>query len=229
MSAAAFARNLGSFANRPRFYNLAAYPQYIHELRDEIRTVLADHGGVFTSAAMQAMKKLDSFIKETMRLHPGGPASFQRKVNKSFTLSNGQVIPAGVVIAIPSAAICHDPDVFPDPHKFDPWRFSRLREQARAAGEVEAAAVNQFVSVNANVMTVRLFTLHMLLHRQKIWLTLVQFGVGRHACPGRFFAANEIKMIVANVVLAYDIKMPDGVEGRYKNLEFGASVSLDVH
>ncbi len=35
-------------------------------------------------------------------------------------------------------------------------------------------------------------------------------------------------MIIANVVLAYDIKMPDGVEGRYKNLEFGASVSFNL-
>jgi cytochrome P450 len=137
------------------FYNLAAYPQYIPELRDEIRTVLAEHGGVFTSPALQAMKKLDSFLKETMRLNPGGTASFQRKVNKPFTLSNGQVIPAGVVIEVPSAAISHDPEIFPNPDKFDPWRFFHLREQARAAGEVEVAAVNQFVSVNPNVMTVR--------------------------------------------------------------------------
>jgi hypothetical protein len=35
-------------------------------------------------------------------------------------------------------------------------------------------------------------------------------------------------MIIANFVLAYDIKMPDGVEGRYKNLDFGASVSLKL-
>ncbi len=103
------------------------------------------------------MKKLDSFLKETMRFHPGAAASFQRKVNKSFTLSNGQVIPAGVVIEVPSAAMSrHDPEVFPNTDQFDPWRFSRIREEARMAGEVEAAAVNQFVSVNANLMTVRI-------------------------------------------------------------------------
>jgi hypothetical protein len=100
------------------------------------------------------MKKVDSFLKETMRMDPAGFASFQRKVNKTFALSNGQVIPAGVVIEVPSYAISHDPEVFPNPDEFDPWRFARLREQARAAGEVEAAAQNQFVSVNANVLTV---------------------------------------------------------------------------
>ncbi|KAK4032898.1 hypothetical protein C8A01DRAFT_40658 [Parachaetomium inaequale] len=188
------------------FYNLAAYPQYIPELRDEIRTVLAEHNGVFTSSALQAMKKVDSFLKETMRLHPAGAASFQRKVNKTFSLSNGQVIPAGVVIEVPAAAISHDPEVFPDADKFDPWRFARLREQARAAGEAEAAAQNQFVSVNPNVLT---------------------FGFGRHACPGRFFAANEIKMIMANFVLAYEVRLPEGVSERYPNLEFGSSFVPD--
>jgi cytochrome P450 len=52
-----------------------------------------------------------------------------------------------------------------------------------------------------------------------------QFGYGRHACPGRFFAANEIKMMVANFVLAYDMRHPEGVTERYPNLSFGASVS----
>jgi cytochrome P450 len=100
------------------------------------------------------MKKLDSFIKETMRVDPAGSVSFSRKVNKTFTLSNGQVIPAGVVIEVPSAAVSHDPEVFPNADKFDPWRFSRLREEAREAGQVEAAAQNQFVSVNPTILTV---------------------------------------------------------------------------
>ncbi|GAB1316846.1 hypothetical protein MFIFM68171_07056 [Madurella fahalii] len=184
------------------FYNLAAYPEYIPELREEIRSVLAEHGGVYTSSALQAMKKLDSFLKETMRFHPAGLASFSRKVNKGFTLSNGQAVPAGVIIEVPADAVAHDPDVFPEPGKFDPWRFYRLRQHAREEGEAEAAAQNQFVSVNPNVLT---------------------FGYGRHACPGRFFAANEIKMIVANTLLMYDIKLPEGVAERYPNIMFGPS------
>lgn len=45
-------------------------PELVPELRDEIRTVLAENSGVFTSLAMQNMKKLDSFLKETLRSHP---------------------------------------------------------------------------------------------------------------------------------------------------------------
>jgi hypothetical protein len=55
--------------------------------------------------------------------------------------------------------------------------------------------------------------------------TSLTFGYGRHACPGRFFAANEIKMIMAEILLRYEIVNPPGVEGRYKDMVNGASVS----
>lgn len=53
------------------------------------------------------------------------------------------------------------------------------------------------------------------------------FGYGRHACPGRFFAANEIKLICAQILLNYDLKLPEGVSGRYANLHSGLTVSPD--
>lgn len=122
-----------------------------------------------------------------------------------ITLSNGQVIPPGVTIEVPAVAVNSDDNVFPDAHKFDPLRFYRLREQARAGKSTEAAAQNQFVSVNQDSLT---------------------FGYGRHACPGRFFAAAEIKMIVARALLEYDFKMTDGCSTRYPNIEFAHMVSL---
>lgn len=49
----------------------------------------------------------------------------------------------------------------------------------------------------------------------------LNFGYGRHACPGRFFATNEIKMVLARLILEYDIKMPDGQTERYPQIEMG--------
>lgn len=54
--------------------------------------------------------------------------------------------------------------------------------------------------------------------------TSLQFGYGRHACPGRFFAAHEIKMIMASFVMHYDVKMPGDLKERYPNLLMGSSV-----
>ncbi|CAG7563257.1 unnamed protein product [Fusarium equiseti] len=179
------------------FYDLAAMLDLQAELRDEVREVLLQSGGVFTSNVLQGMKKMDSFLKETLRVHPTTMASFQRKVLKPFTLSNGQVIPAGLMIA--AVAVNSDPFIFPRADEFDPLRFYRLRTQAKDEGSVEKAANNQFVSVNQSSLT---------------------FGYGRHACPGRFFAANEIKMILAHALLRYDVKLVGSETKRYPNMEF---------
>lgn len=45
--------------------------------------------------------------------------------------------------------------------------------------------------------------------------------------PGRFFAANEIKLILARILLEYDIKMPDGMTERYPNLAMGLDALPD--
>jgi cytochrome P450 len=54
------------------------------------------------------------------------------------------------------------------------------------------------------------------------------FGYGQHACPGRFFAANEIKMILARTILEYDIKNVEGQVGRIPNMELGKVSSPDA-
>ncbi|KAG3183535.1 hypothetical protein PC129_g25334 [Phytophthora cactorum] len=52
------------------FYDLAASPALATELREEARQALADNNGIFTSNALQSMKKMDSFLKEVLRLRP---------------------------------------------------------------------------------------------------------------------------------------------------------------
>ena len=44
----------------------------------------------------------------------------------------------------------------------------------------------------------------------------VAFGHGAHACPGRFFAAEVLKLMLAHVVMNYDVKL---CGDRPKNLE----------
>lgn len=38
------------------------------------------------------------------------------------------------------------------------------------------------------------------------------FGYGRHACPGRFFAAHEVKLAICHMLLKYDWKVADGAD-----------------
>ncbi|KAF5853810.1 hypothetical protein GGP41_006589 [Bipolaris sorokiniana] len=172
-------------------FSLAAMPEYLEPLREEIHTVLEDNGGSLTPRALQQLVKLDSFIKEVGRCLP---ASFARYVRKPFTLSNGQHIPAGVIVEVPSDAVSFDPAVFTNPEEFDGFRFYKMRENA-STGEI---ARSQFVSSNERDML---------------------FGYGKHACPGRFFAANEIKIILVRMITDYDIIMPDGRKERYEPIQ----------
>jgi len=36
------------------------------------------------------------------------------------------------------------------------------------------------------------------------------FGEGLHACPGRFFAINEVKIALCHMLLKYDWRLIDG-------------------
>lgn len=47
-------------------------PDLAPALREDIHQALAESGGIFTNVAMQNMKKLDSFLKETLRYYPLG-------------------------------------------------------------------------------------------------------------------------------------------------------------
>ncbi|KAJ7918489.1 hypothetical protein B0H13DRAFT_1607297 [Mycena leptocephala] len=56
------------------------------------------------------------------------------------------------------------------------------------------------------------------------------FGIGRHACPGRFFAVNEMKLIMSHVIMTYDFKLKDGVrpEDEWVAVIGGANSTAEV-
>lgn len=110
-----------------------------------------------------------------------------------------------MTVEIPTVAINSDNSVFADADQFDPLRFYKLRRQAQEDGRVETSALNQFVSISQNSLP---------------------FGYGRHACPGRFFAADEIKMIVAQALLKYDFRLSEGSSQRYPNIEYAGMASI---
>ncbi|KAJ7204783.1 cytochrome P450 [Mycena pura] len=163
-------------------YNLAANLEYIEPLRAEVESVVASRG--WTKEAMGKMVKLDSFMKESARLKPGSGVTVMRLALTDFTFSDGTTVPAGTLIGIPLLAEHQDEANYTNASTFDPFRFSRMREEA---GE---GTKHQMVTPNSKYLS---------------------FGIGRHACPGRFFAVNEQKLMLAHVLMTYDFKLRDGV------------------
>ncbi|KAK6079931.1 ent-kaurene oxidase [Seiridium cupressi] len=188
-------------------YDLVVRPDLVKELRTEIKTVLDANDGVLSTHALFEMKLLDSVMKESQRTNPGNLVRFVRYVDKPVTLSDGTQLPAGSMIEAAHANIVQDPQLYSNPETFDAHRFMKLR-----SGEVvdpmdyKNKEQYQFVTVTKDFMA---------------------FGYRRHACPGRFFAANEFKLILARIFLEYDIKMPDGLTERYPNLVMGLDALPD--
>ncbi|ESK87975.1 cytochrome p450 [Moniliophthora roreri MCA 2997] len=176
------------------FY-LAAYPQYVAELREEVESIINEHG--WTKAAMQQMRKLDSFLKEATRHEGLGSVFVVRKALKDFTFSDGTTVPKGSMVGAATWSIHHDGKYYSDPHEFKPFRFSDMRE-----GEGEGVK-HQMIAVGTEYMF---------------------FGTGRHACPGRFFAVNELKALVSHVLLNYDVKLEN--EGVVPSSEWYGVISI---
>jgi cytochrome P450 len=53
-------------------YTLAATPEYIGPLREEIQRVLSENDGQLSTRALHQMEKLDSYMKEVNRVYTPG-------------------------------------------------------------------------------------------------------------------------------------------------------------
>jgi ent-kaurene oxidase len=74
--------------------------------------------------------------------------------------------------------------VTPNPNSFDGLRYYQLRRTASRESHK-----HDFASADGANMS---------------------FGAGRYACPGRFFASMELKLLLAQLLLQFDFCFPPG-------------------
>ncbi|KAN0094344.1 Cytochrome P450 [Tylopilus felleus] len=175
---------------------LAENPQHIQPLREEVESVVEEGG--WSKASLAKMHKIDSFLKESQRLVGNSVVGLTRKAVKDFTFSDGTFIPKGTSVAAAAWCLHLDDEYYDNPHVFDPFRFANMRDD-------EHDTKHQFVSTSTEYLP---------------------FGHGKHACPGRFFAASVLKMMLAHLVMSYDVKLEDD-KIRPKRLRLGIAIYPD--
>ncbi|KAJ7736224.1 cytochrome P450 [Mycena maculata] len=165
-------------------FDLTNHPDYIAPLREEAEQAVQELG--WTQVALNRMHKIDSFLRESQRMHDNGPVTLLRKVvdPAGFRFSDGTLLPFGSIITAASRPAQFDPAKYEDPETFDGFRFSKARED-RDRTTSEGVSSRQMIATSADHLP---------------------FGHKHRACPGRFFAATELKAMLAHLVINYDLR-----------------------
>ena len=91
------------------------------------------------------------------------------------------------MVTASAAAIATDPDTFTDPNTFDGHRYRRLRQNHKEAASSLVLGMSTIDSLG--------------------------FGLGNQACPGRFLAVNNLKLMMAKLMTGWDLGLDkDGQE-----------------
>ncbi|KAI0847851.1 putative cytochrome P450 [Daldinia vernicosa] len=178
-------------------YDLTAHPELLEELRVEIYQVASSPEG--WNKPYDRLYKLDSVLRESQRMSPPSTIGIKRLFKTPYTFQNGLHIPKGTYVCMPVYAIENDPEHTPNPDLYDGLRSYRAYMQSQSTpGNSNNSKEFQFSYANdPNVLN---------------------FGYGKYACPGRFFASLIIKMVLAKLLVEYDFQFLPGT-GRPANLE----------
>ncbi|MGK5639524.1 cytochrome P450 [Streptomyces sp. URMC 126] len=106
---------------------LGRHPEAAGRVAAELDRVLGDRAAP-AYADLRRLPYLTMVLKEAMRLCPPGPYG-ARRTTEPLTLGDYE-IPAGTTVFYPFQAVHLNPDVWPDPEKFVPERFT-AEETAR--------------------------------------------------------------------------------------------------
>ena len=178
-------------------------PAWLEGIREEAERVLGEEGGQWTKNGLARCHRSDSAIKESMRLSNFMAINVVRKVMPAEGIENkigGWRAPQGALLGVDMHSVQHDPEIYPDPDTYDPFRFSRHRETSGTSNvhsKVNGTGYTGFVATSDIILP---------------------FSHGRHACPGRFFIALEMKLILAYIVMNYEI---EPLKNRPSNTWFG--------
>jgi cytochrome P450 len=121
-----------------------------------------------------------------------------RHVESDIELSDGTILPKNALCIV--LAEFSNSEIYPEPDKFDAWRF--IKAQATPS----QGNAWSMVSVSPDQMS---------------------FGIGKHACPGRFFAVNEVKIVLCHMLLKYDWQFVPG-KGRPISSSFELEDSINT-
>ncbi|CAF9931029.1 MAG: hypothetical protein ALECFALPRED_004781 [Alectoria fallacina] len=161
-------------------------------LRSEAVSVFKCENDWADPAALKKLVLTDSAIRESLRRSSIQTRGLLRAVVSpdGLTLRNGTHVPRGTWLGVPVQAVHMDGDLYDKPYEYHPFRFAKMRLEKSVPGHDKADATD-------------------------ISDTFLAWSYGRYACPGRWFAVQNLKLMIAYITLKYEIepisKRPESV------------------
>ncbi|CAH2049664.1 unnamed protein product, partial [Iphiclides podalirius] len=105
------------------FYELAFEPDLQEKLHKELTDAARNNGSTdFDAKLLSELVYINCLMKETLRKY--APMGWlDRIAAKDYQIDENLTITAGTPIYVNAIGMHYDPDLFPEPHKFDPERF----------------------------------------------------------------------------------------------------------
>ncbi|PRP93189.1 Lanosterol 14-alpha demethylase [Enhygromyxa salina] len=161
----------------------AAFWALVHLIHDReagaaVRAELAACD-TFDTEALDSLRLLDSAIREALRLSSGSLTV--RRAMLDFELgtpSGSWALREGDRVCIAPYLSHRDPEIFEEPERYRHDRFYIER------------GVKQFFKGG-----------------ERVPMPLMPFGAGVSMCPGRFFAINEVKLLVALMLSRFELEL----------------------
>ncbi|MBR1285897.1 cytochrome P450 [Bradyrhizobium sp. AUGA SZCCT0177] len=108
---------------------LAAHPEWQARLREEVKGLGIEANDPSSIDNLEKMPLSEMAFKEALRLKPPVP-SMPRRAVRDFTFK-GYAIPAGTLVGVNPLFTHHMAEIWPDPDKFDPMRFTDEAQRNR--------------------------------------------------------------------------------------------------
>ncbi|RIB21757.1 cytochrome P450 [Gigaspora rosea] len=165
-------------------FDYGGRPELWNELYEEQLKIYNEANGYLsTEDVNKKMVKLDCFLKESFR-HSSDIAILPHTVvGDSYTFSNGTTIPKD-----------RDVYLYRNDTAFNNKFFGETSNEFQPKRHITSFSNGKTVHSPAT----------------KVDRSFITFGGGKHACPGRFFAVNKIKMCLHQLILKYNIRTESG-------------------
>lgn len=160
---------------------------YLELVIAEAQKVLHDCQNRPVKKDIEKLLHIENALKESLRLAVVFPGLIRQVTSPTgVTLDDDLHLPCGARISVAAYAIHRDDDIWPDATTYNPARH-----------ESSDAPVDQ---TTAKAPSSRL-------PMTRTSESFLSFGLGKRACPGRFFVTDELKLLFAHMFTKYEIQV----------------------